>query len=243
MDDAIDRCIDYCATYDPSFPSRIRGATPEQLARLDAAAGRPSSELHRRYLERLGNDSAWLDLGPFDARIEPLIHSHETTPGSTPEGIELFAIALDEPYADAFLIHRGAEAGVGLHTTMEGAGYAGFRDWALRPIASSLASLLCLIPLERYTLAPMPLKRRLSLVEPREESLSRIEEIASAYGFTPLWFSDAMARVLVRAATWMVVQRSRPDGPIGLRVASTDRLVAEELIAALEEGLPLQQDD
>jgi hypothetical protein len=98
-------------------------------------------------------------------------------------GVELLAIATDEPFEDAFLVghadHPDREPSVEAHNTMMGATYEGFDPKTFQPLAGSLASLICLVPLTRYMLEPMPLQNRLAQVEPAPGILQSVDACAA----------------------------------------------------------------
>ncbi len=70
--------IRYVAQFDPQFPQRIRGASAQEIARLEQLVGFPLPLTYRAFLAAMGHDVGGLDLAPDGiSRISDIIEYYQ----------------------------------------------------------------------------------------------------------------------------------------------------------------------
>lgn len=101
----MDELIRYIAQYDPAFPGTVRGASADEIARLEPLAGRPLPRSYRAFLATMGHG-----LGTFDpfpdgmvVSIEELISLYESEPPLYPERYLLIGVDYGGYRMDLFL--------------------------------------------------------------------------------------------------------------------------------------------
>lgn len=220
---SIDRAIAYLGSLDPGFAARIAGAGADEIDALERASGRPLHPAHRRFLERLGS-GAGIDLGAVDARVPKLLEYYQGTSGALTPGYHLFAVGAEDPYEDAFLVEReGGELAVMLTDSLYGGDLATLDPGELTRVAGSLAELLCLPPFVRHVFEPKAHKATLTNREIRPGAMARFDTLAADEGWTPLWFSSPMTRVLSAGGSAIIAKQV--DGePLAVAFASDSRV-------------------
>ncbi|WP_438039109.1 hypothetical protein [Sorangium sp. So ce128] len=209
MDD-IDRVVTFCAALDASFPGAVRGADAATLRRIESRMGRALLPVHRRFLELLGADAAWLTLGPFDASAASLDEALAATRDAPPEGFTLFALGRDDPFEDLYLVEsEGAEARLELINTRTGYSFANIAPDEGEVLAGSLSQLLCVSALADRSRHVLPIHSVLAERTQRPDTLARFRDEARRRAFGDLWFSNAIAC----AVTWedTVIVAMQPD--------------------------------
>src|SRR5690349_3145739 len=62
--------IEYACSFDPSFPKRIAGSPPQQIAELEVVVGKPLPRFYKEFLQTMGANDAHL-LSTWDVKIDP----------------------------------------------------------------------------------------------------------------------------------------------------------------------------
>lgn len=222
----IDRCIAFCTSLDPDFPRRLRGSTPEQIAALEQAMGRPLGEAHRAFLERMGEETGTLDLGPYTTSPRALVERRKDELSAPPEGMELFAAALADD-EDVFL-REGEDPEVVRH-----------EDDETDAVAGSLSELICLPIFNARRAVVLPLQGMYTEKEMRSDTLSRCRRIGELFGFEPLWFSNAHTYAATRGSL-VVVAKQAPESYFSVGVAGDDEFAWGVVTRTLFRELDLE---
>lgn len=239
----IDRAIDYCVSYDPYFLSKTQGATLEQIASLEKLIGRPSSEVHRRFLERLGVSQGWLDWGAFNPSIDALISAYQRTRGTIPDGYEMFAVATDLPFEDAYLV---AERGnpdliVASYNSRIGCDFSNLAGDLGTSMAGSLPQLICNQPLARFQ-AKLAQLAYYGCLDPSASLLAQFTKVTAGLGLTPMWFSNARAVAMSDdSGETLSLAQLAPDQSLLVSVASNNATMFGALGSAMLNGLKLEE--
>jgi len=184
------KAVEWMSGLDPRFAREIRGADPDDVARLEAAQGHPCPEVHRDYLLAMGVHPSWFFVHEIDFRLRALLKWHEDL-GSGP-GPEHTLIGADrsESQNDFYLETAEGEApevvsfpwhpGVNLKRTLRD--YRAFQ-------AGSLSELICRVGFELYRLRPQPLQERWHLAG-SPAAVEQVDELLHGLGLERLWFSN-----------------------------------------------------
>jgi hypothetical protein len=89
--------------YDPGYSRKLRGASPEEISRLEELAGQPLPERYQEFLARLGRDMGGLEIEGVDFHIERILAFYRSGHWPPPRGYILFAIQEDDPQMDYYL--------------------------------------------------------------------------------------------------------------------------------------------
>lgn len=226
---AIDELVSGMDKSEPGFATRVRGADSARIARLEQAAGRALPASFRRWLERMGEDSA--DLHPFgeaDSSLTHLLGYYEdfVTKGYVdvpPESV-LIATGGDGAHDIVLDLHAGPEPSV--HE-------ADGSSLVVR-LADSLPQLLFACVFRRYRLAAGTTWSS-GRIDP---ALDRCRAIALQQGFVAEWFSDSVTFLATRPGAALEINQI-PERGLNLTVATDHPGDAPRLAAPYLEALPL----
>jgi len=70
---SFDEVVAYITDYDPQFPGAIEGASPGEIAELEALIGGELPEVYRDFLAVMGRNIGWIDVQHFDFRVGTVI--------------------------------------------------------------------------------------------------------------------------------------------------------------------------
>jgi hypothetical protein len=232
---ALEEAVLYAASFDPSFPSRLRGATGAQLDELESLAGSPLPPPFRALLERMGeSDGGTALMQGSSFRAADLIDLYRTAAEDwreplLPPGYLLFAVPPREGRDDLLVLDARAPAlapVLGLDSQRS----------APRPVAASLIQLLFRLLFLRLAIPAHPHRRRQwSTLAHARPTLDEVAEYARARGLTPLWFSDAQIFCAESDGARLAIGRSGGD-TLWLSMSAAARSAAD----ALELGMKLR---
>ncbi len=182
----MEQLIRYVAQFDPQFPQRIRGASAQEIARLEQLVGFPLPPTYRAFLEAMGQDMGGLELFVQDTScISDVIEYYQRWVLTGQIKLPLNGIVFwfpDLPHHDLML-----QSGDG---NSEPRVYQ-IEDGEMRgPYADSLEQLLFQRAFVKYLLSPLPYKRWYSN-ERRTEQLQQTATLIRSLGAHIHTFSDS----------------------------------------------------
>lgn len=225
--------VAYISMFDPTYPSRIEGATAEELNQLERLAGRALPSDYRAFASLLGHNDGGLRIGgdsSTDVRELIAYYSDLHAEGS-----------LDEMIPDDGIVI--AYSGVGtpelcLDTSLpQGRVIYSQGRARLGSCAESLSKLA-------FRAAFSNFRRKRSVVSFIYEaasdavSMDLVSSAARQLGFTAEWFSDGICQCQSRGETLLLFQRIM-GRPVWLRMSSRDERELERLGRALQQQLGL----
>lgn len=89
--------------YEPRYSQKIRGATLEELQRLEQWVGRSLPACYREFLALMGKDMAGLEVEGVHLEIDRITGFYSSGHWQPPSGYILFGIQEDDPYLDYYL--------------------------------------------------------------------------------------------------------------------------------------------
>lgn len=174
--------IKFIGVRDAEFGKQIRGASEEDIDRLERAAGKPLLPIHRHYLERLGRSSSWLKLGAAHFDVDSLIRFHEYYGEPDPEDHWLIGRASGDPGYNCYLWVENPDRVRVVSFPPDG---------NLLRIAGSLEQLICDRALAVFCDQKMPHHRQTEDLAGRQESrVDHLDALLARMGLSPHWFSN-----------------------------------------------------
>jgi hypothetical protein len=249
--DEVDRAIAYVAILDAQFVARIRGADLAVIDEVALVQGRPLATAHRRFLERMGTSTGGLDVGKFDTSAGGLVSALEMTYGDPPAGFELFAVGIDEPFQDLYLVDRRGGSAIELLNSRAGTTYATLAHDVGTVQAVSIAQFIAMSALRQHFVDVAPYRCLLVSRAGSRESLGDrestaaqsalgvLETFARRLGLMQLWFSSRMTKAFcasvgeTKLLCVAVVARQLPGGETLIDVAANQ----SDLFASIAEAL------
>jgi hypothetical protein len=228
MEIRIDRAVSFIAESDPRFPEQIRGATGEEIDRLETAIGRPLPGVYRRYLERMGRGMDWLKIADARFDVDSLVRYYENLPGRDPEGYLLIGRSNGDPYYDVYLWQESEDQlRVVSFPPPPSRGFEEFARINLKVVAGSLPQLLCdaALRVSRFHLLPYRRQVESSAVLGRPTALRQLDSILAEKELLPLWYSN----------DWMRTYDSGKDIVTAYESARSGRLIVDVLAGSQEE--------
>lgn len=215
---SMNRVIEYAGRWDASFASRIRGATPAEIAELEDAMGEPVPLVYRAFLEVMGNDHGGLSFSfGGESKIHDLIELHRaclvTGEASRPAGSCLVGIC-PQP-GDLIVLHPSNHPNPPV--------FFADVDIGVR-FADSLENLLLH---QAFAQLRQPAFHHKAVYMDRKaiNSLGRAAEAARSLAFLPEWFSDSVAWCAERPdAALMITQYSMSNVVISLTAEGPEQL-------------------
>lgn len=213
----IEALVDYAAEDKPDFRGRLKGASPGDVARLEAFAGIPLPGSYRSFLERMGEDAGGLKL-QAGCRTEPapVLAAYERVRENPtiiiPNGTILIGVGmLGELVLDA---RKAREPEVCLAADGE----------VVNRVSESLEKLL----FRRAFLARVAGKPHRAALEGQSAGPRLLEAVAQlrAAGFETLWFSERDV-ILAQSREALVRLQASPPVLFAEIGASGPRAVAE----------------
>jgi hypothetical protein len=233
MRESIDRIVEFIAERDPRFPALIRGAAPEEIAQLEAAACRTLPAVYRRFLERMGRNLAWLQIGNGSFDVDSVIRYYEYNVLPDPLGHLLFGRGGGDPRYDYYLWDwEPPGSGATIQRVVSfppppSEDVEAFLRRYMRPIAGTLPQLLGSAALATFCHHRLTLLRQVeeegSLERPR---LVGLDNVLRAHDVVPLWFSNDWQRTYERNDLLVTAMESPRNGRlmVNIRAASQSTL-------------------
>ncbi|GHH02736.1 SMI1/KNR4 family protein [Comamonas sp. JC664] len=231
--------------YHPTFTNEVRGCTPSEVARIEAAVGRPLPASYIDFLRAMGRGTGPLQLlqdsDVFSFEPVAAYHDNKDIP-KPPARYLLFGLAEDDPYFDIYLDCGSQEPQVIRFPTPESA--KDFPeaiqqcDW----LASSLSEFIFAKAFFQFHVSHFP--QRMSLAE-SPEARSRLDQDQAEVPLTKLGFtrhplSSAAVAYYERPTSLVVLSKSHPsDAPWLFTVAAYDRKELLKLSDVLARQLQL----
>jgi hypothetical protein len=205
MINSIDRIIDFIAHRDPKFPEQIRGASRDEIARLEQSVSNVAPPVYRRFLERMGHSMAWVEIGNGYFDIATLIRYHEYEVLNDPPGYLLFGRGGGDPRYDYYLwettiggdnetVHR-----VVSFPPPPIQNFEAFARHRTRYIAGSLPQLIGDAALSVFCNHRLTYHRQVEEVGSQAvPRLRGLDDLMRQYEAPPLWFSNDWHRTYER---------------------------------------------
>ncbi len=97
--------VDYIAQFDPAFPASVRGASPQEIDRLERAADRPLPPVYRSFLQAIGHGLGTFQAfnGTRDFSVATLTERYEARQVNAPESFVMVAYDTSDMTSDIFL--------------------------------------------------------------------------------------------------------------------------------------------
>jgi hypothetical protein len=178
----VDHLLEYTSRYDPAFPSRIEGASAEEIERLERAANVPLPRDYRRFLELMGRNDGGMFGGDETAHsvadmLEFYEHDRDAEDYIVPEdciAIAVGTISLELVCMELAPPHRVLETWGGKKGDLWAASLRGHLYKGAYHYGASRRR-----------------KHRLVFTgDMSKERLPRAERFCEDLGFQRLWFSD-----------------------------------------------------
>lgn len=226
----IDRVIATISRWDPSFPGRLRGASPDEIAAYEEALGHPLPAACRAYFEAMGRDNGGLDFaatGEIDigALTEWLRINRESSSPYFPRDSCLIGVFPQPGYY--VILHPLEDPDLPVHYSDE---------TPVDRFADGLDKMLVQTAYELFRLSRFPHRAGYHSKDV-EVTLTSACELACSIGFASDWFSDSINGCLERADASLLVSRFDEDRLyLSACAVSADALrrVQEELVRPLD---------
>ncbi|MGA3241801.1 MAG: hypothetical protein ABSG03_36535 [Bryobacteraceae bacterium] len=217
--ESIDRIIEFIAGRDPKFPSQIRGAAADEVARLEAAVCRALPAVYRRFLERMGHSMGWLEIGNGQFQIEAQIRYHEQAVLQDPPDYLMIGRCSGDACYDYYLWEtRLAEDGETIRRVVSfppppSQNFEAFARTRIRRIAGSLPQLLGDAALSTFCNHRLTYHRQVEGIGPDgTPRLPGLDELLRRHGLPPIWFSNDWRRSYERADLLVTALESPATG-------------------------------
>src|SRR5262245_13634576 len=216
----MDKFLAYVVQFDPDFPGRIRGATPQQLAELEQLSGIPLPRSYTAFLLKMGVDDGGVNLTvDGTTNIKEMIAYYRsellTRERELPGQCILTGVgAVSVP--DIGLDCRGPGDPPVMFT--DGDEYAGL-------YAETLEKLLFNSAFSKYRLALFPWEAFYAASFAslgRRDVSGTARAVAAECGFEPAWFSDRVTWCGEKLDAAVCITQYEGQG-IAIRVAAQDR--------------------
>ncbi len=237
MDSPIDRLVDFIAERDPPFARQIEGATAEEIARLEAAVGRPLPSVYRRFLERMGRRADWLKMGEARFDIAALIKYYEFATLPDPPGYLVIGRASGDPYYDVYLWQQSpTDLRVVSFPPPPPHNFEAFLRKNIRRVAGSLPQMLGDLALAMFRNHELPYHRQVEgaaalAVKPR---LPQLDALLAAQGIAPLWYSNDWMRTYESPDAIVTAYESPGTGRLIIDLRAGTQTAFNRLLAPLQ---------
>jgi hypothetical protein len=217
-----DDLINFVSTYDPAFPTRIRGASPEEIAELERLAGLSLPPAYKNYLLRMGRNDGGFDVGggsttKIDALLEYYTESLDFDMEDIPPNCLVVAISGGGTFE--LSLEYGSDAG---HPVLLTSG-----DTIKGLLSESFEKLLFRHAFVKYRLGSFP-SSAIYWGDSNEESLKKATEVALNMSFERQWFSDRVSFCGEGGASAIVIERIL-DRPVWMRISGQQAAEVERL--------------
>ncbi|WP_437980748.1 hypothetical protein [Sorangium sp. So ce117] len=214
--------IEYASRFDPAMSSRIRGATQDEMRRLELVSGHPLPPDHRDFLALMGHgDDGIISDDELSTDVSDIISFYEENVArgedSVPDDCILFGV--DGVIVEQVFLEREPPGRVFFSSDGQKDGL-----WA-----GSLEKLLCKHAYMRYRPRQLQYSATYTTANPRP-SLDAVRAEALRMGFATQWFSDAITFCGERSGIVIIVNQFERQGLL-LRVAASS---PEPLYALVE---------
>lgn len=228
----MDRFVEYASILDPSYPTRLCGATPAQIAEYEQIFGAPIPASLREYLAVMGADNGGLNFASGgDTGIRSLIHSMRSNQGP----YELFprdsCLVGIQPQPGTFIVlHPCDEANPPVYDAEED---------LLARVSDSFEKMLFQAAFYTFRLRALP--HRATYAAGREEvSLAGATAWAARAGLSVEPFSDSI-RSLVHGADACAMLLRPEDDRLSISIGAPSEAALLHAAEALATPLGLKR--
>ncbi|MEM7157989.1 MAG: hypothetical protein AAF799_34425 [Myxococcota bacterium] len=231
--------IDFCTRANPAYAQSLRGSSAADIAKVEAAMGRPLSAEHREFLETMGEGSG-SDFGNFTVSPSVLLQLRSATYARLPPGVELLAAPTDDDLMDVFLVHRqDAAPRVLRHRPLEYVDSADFDVANTEAMAGGLDEMLCAAELSKVAVQ-QPHLVTLDDHHRRPDLLDEFRALMLSFGVTPYFWANDWSFAGTAKGT-IVVGNQPPGCGLSIGVAGPDRWAVAALAGTAQWQLELSR--
>lgn len=228
----MDRLIEYVSRWDPSFPTRLRGATPAEIAEYEELFGAPIPALLRAYLARMGADNGGLNFASGgDMDIGSLLRSmrsNKTSYEAFPRDSCLVGI---QPQPGTYIVlHPCDQADPPVHEALEE---------LVGRVSDSFEKMLFQVAFYAFRLIKLPHRAAYS-EEGARVSLADATERARQAGFSVEWFSDSIRSVVHCPDACAMLLRPEDDR-LSITICASSEAALHRAAEALASPLGLKR--
>ncbi|WP_437965127.1 SMI1/KNR4 family protein [Sorangium sp. So ce260] len=219
--------IEYASRFDPAMSSRIRGATQDEIRKLELVSGHSLPSDYRDYLALMGHgDDRTISVDELSTDVSDVISFYEenvaTGEDSVPDdciiigvdGVIIEQVYLEhQPPGRVFFSSDGQKHGM----------------WA-----ESLGKLLCKHAYMRYRPRQLHYSAAYATANPRP-AIDAARTEALRMGFAPQWFSDAITFCGERSGIVIIINQFERQGLL-MRVAASRPEPLDALVQRIAEA-------
>ena len=206
----MERVVEFIAQQDAQFSDTVKGASPEEIAELTDAVGRPLPDIYRQFLSHFGKDMGWLKPAQAKFDIGSITGFYQWTTPNVPDDFLLIGRASGEPYIDVYL-RNGSGSRIWSFGPPPPNRFQEVFDHHSWPLAGNLPQFLALSAFRKRA-SEFVNKKRLSDNQKQSGLLGQIDPCFQSLDLTPEWFSDDWIRIYCgKAMVASAVQLPRRD--------------------------------
>ena len=238
MHNPIDQLINFVAERDAPFPDRIKGAGLAEIARLEAAVGRPLPAIYRQFLERMGRSTDWLRFAAARFDIDTMIRYHEFALLPDPPGFLLIGRAQSDPFYDVYLWQDTPQTlrVVSFPPPPPHDTERFFRDTMWR-MAGSLPQMLGDAAGAVFANHRLVCQQQIeSAAQPgRPPRLGQVDAVLAAQGIAPLWYANDWMRTYEAPGLRVNALEDLAGGRLIIDVRAAERGQFDRLLVPLRD--------
>jgi hypothetical protein len=231
------RFVEFVSVYEPEYSRKIRGATPQEIDRLELQVGRRLPRTYREFLEGLGQDLGSVTTSETELDIALPLGFYKKGPGAAPRDYLFIGVHGTEPAADYFI--ETAEEDEARQRIMLVARGEPITRRSATPIYPSLWDMLFSHAFANKRLAKLPCQTRLRprMVMGTQETvlapgaaLARIEPTALKLGFQRVQGTSALCPMFERKdAAILGHQNPTPGGGFSVEIGAEEERMLKKL--------------
>jgi hypothetical protein len=230
MLDLVNNFVVYVAESEPSFADKIRGASVEEIAKLEERVGTPLPESYRSYLSLFGKSDGGLDLGyGATTNIERVydFYGDLIAEGNSPPPRCIVIAVEGATIGDTSLEIVNAAQEPRVVNTVD--------DQIKGLYADSLPPLLYRLAFMKYRAKIFP-HSAIYLGKDTKPTLGQARDVALKAALVPQWFSDSVCLCCERPHAMVAVNQFAGQGP-WVRISADERAIVESLGDAFAASL------
>lgn len=239
--------IEFIRQYDPQYSSKIRGASAEELARLEQLVGRALPARYKEFLLHLGKNMSDLQMPDTDFQIGRVLKFYELGKRRPPARYMFIGAQVADPY-DRYLLDCGdgpsqdcpvlrADNQESFKTTDE--------LWVAYP---TLKDMLFVLAFSVKRMSLLPHRRQFTpALEEGDDGLSRVPpglmdavvQVMRSLGFESLPYTSALNPLFERGDAAFFASRNPEGGGMTAELAAQDEQEFKRLIEIIRDNTAL----